>query len=71
VKHHWRERADLILIERSARELVDFVTDLWERGPATICLVRPGCGNGGLDWKDVRPVLAPLLDDRFMVVERP
>ena len=67
VKEHWRDTASLELIERSARELVDAV-DRYEFG--TVALPRPGCGNGGLRWKDVRPVIEPLLDDRFVVVER-
>lgn len=68
VKHHWHDTADLELIERSCQELVDLVT----RGslPTPVVLPRPGCGNGGLDWAVVRPVVAALLDDRFVVVER-
>lgn len=72
VKAHWRDRADLGLIEQSASELVDFVADLERfRGPQRVYLVRPGCGNGGLRWAEVQPRLAPILDDRFIVVERP
>jgi hypothetical protein len=29
---------------------------------------RPGCGNGKLDWRVVRLILRPYLDDRFTVV---
>ena len=36
---------------------------------ATYALVRPGCGNGQLQWGDVRPEIVDILDDRFTVVE--
>ncbi len=67
-KHRWLDRADPTLIVRSCRQL----TALADRFPEwrTIALPRPGCGNGGLSWPTVRPLLAGLLDDRFMVVER-
>jgi len=66
VKHNWWENADLELIERSARELVIFANDdpTWTK----ILIPRPGCGNGHLDYAVVRPILAPILDDRFLIV---
>jgi len=65
VKHHWREPADLNLIIRSANELVQITNELeWHR----VLLPRPGCGNGGLDWQQVGPVLQQVLDDRFHVI---
>lgn len=69
VKHSWRDqRADLALIEVSAHELVAKVGLLRLR---RVYLVRPGCGNGALDWPgEVRPLLTSLFDDRFHVVER-
>lgn len=73
VKHRWYERADLKLIERSAGELVALVDDadwLTKNSNAQIVLPRPGCGNGHLRWSDVRPVIEPLFDDRFLVVHR-
>jgi len=65
VKHTWHEAADPLLIETSAKILRAWA-DLndWD----TIVLPRPGCGNGQLRWEDVRPVLEPILDDRFHVI---
>jgi hypothetical protein len=38
----------------------------WQR----VVLPRAGCGNGGLNWEmAVRPVLADILDDRFIALE--
>jgi hypothetical protein len=33
-----------------------------------IYLTPPGCGCGQLDWADVKAVIEPILDDRFIVV---
>jgi hypothetical protein len=68
VKHHWRDRADLDLIERSCGELMDLADANPEWG--VILLPRPGCGNGQLEWSEVRPRIAPLLDDRVVVIAR-
>lgn len=67
VKHHWRERASLELIIRSAQELVA-LADPYCVGWKTILLPRPGCGNGGLSWHIVGSTLARILDDRFTVI---
>lgn len=63
VKHHWQEPADLQLIAQSAKELKS------KLGSSKAYMPRPGCGNGGLSWDEVRPILVDLLDDRFTVVE--
>lgn len=65
VKHKWFERADLELITRSTKEL----SAIWDSADGQVFLVRPGCGNGQLDWSEVKPVIEPFLDDRFTVVE--
>jgi hypothetical protein len=67
VKHHWRDLADLELIARSAKELLVTLQSFLIR---KIYLPRPGCGNGGLQWTDVRAVLKPILDDQVIVVSR-
>jgi len=80
-KGNWRSKARPLLIERSCQELVGwldatagFFTKVLkvrlDEERAKIYLPRPGCGNGGLDWKDIKPILEKYLDDRFIVVER-
>jgi hypothetical protein len=57
-KRHWREDSDIELIKRSAQELVSILKD----DPAKrVLFTRPGCGNGNLDWEDVRPILQTIL----------
>lgn len=63
VKHHWAEKADIRLIRASAHELMSRLGE-----HETVLLPRPGCGNGGLNWKDVKPILEKILDDRVAIV---
>lgn len=62
VKHAWYETASLELIERSVRELLNLINDiaLHEERDRTFVLPRPGCGNGGLKYDAVRPLLLAL-----------
>ena len=53
------------IIARSADELLELAERSgWQR----VVLPRPGCGGGGLAWKDVKPLLVHVLDDRFVVI---
>ena len=61
----WKVKAQLPLIEASAKELVTFA-DRYDW--TDVLLPRPGCGNGGLKWAQVQPVLKDILDDRFTAV---
>ncbi len=65
-KHHWKDKSDLGLIIRSAKQLVVVADKL---NLKQVVLTRPGCGLGGLDWEtQVKPVLEPILDDRFNII---
>lgn len=59
VKRHWDEKATLALIRESATNLIGLfhATGKTER----LYIPRPGCGNGRLAWRDVRPVLEEVL----------
>lgn len=67
VKHNWMEKADLELIRASAQYLANIFSHP-EESETIVVLPRPGCGNGQLKWEDVKPILAPILDDRFHVI---
>ena len=64
VKYHWKEKADLSLIKWSTQVLATFMRNTSNR---TVFLPRPGCGNGGLDWEEVEPIISRLSDDVWVV----
>lgn len=65
-KIHWKCDADIQLIKRSAQELVTLLKD----NPAKrVLLTRPGCGNGNLQWSDVKIVVQDIFtDNKFIIV---
>lgn len=64
VKRVWDERADLDLISTSAEQLL-YLTGVFKN--CLFILPRPGCGNGDLDWEEVKPLLVHLPDNVFVV----
>lgn len=58
VKHNWYEIADINLIKRSAKQLIDILN----RNPTKlVVLPAPGIGNGKLSWDEVEKVIEPIL----------
>lgn len=71
VKHEWYHTANIELIERGLRELMDGVKcPMSKFGPVTFALPRPGCGNDALEWRNVKPLCESILDDCFTLVHR-
>lgn len=64
-KYCWWNKSELTLIKRSCQELVEAADKL---NLDTVYFPLPGCNNGGLNPKDVLPVIANILDDRFVLV---
>ena len=56
------------LVWRNAPLLVALADDLGIT--SRIYCPPPGCGLGGLNWSDVGPHVARVLDDRFTIVQR-
>lgn len=67
-KRHWKEKSK---IEDIKSGLVDFVVKIREYGVKSVAIPPLGCGNGGLDWEQVRPLIEEsalkVPDVQFMV----
>ena len=57
-KQHWRQPSRIEWIEEGLRDLVRVVQ---EKGIRSVALPPLGCGNGGLEWQDVRPLIQAAL----------
>lgn len=67
VKHEWYEKADIDLIAQSAEKLKELLKSNPYR---LVAIPRPGCGNGGLKWADVKPVIDRILDNYFVILRK-
>lgn len=59
-KRHWRAGSRLEDIEAGLKYLAAHYTEM---GIITLAMPPLGCGNGGLDWGDVKALLAKYLGD--------
>ncbi len=63
-KNHWRDDSNIELIKQSLLQLVQMANNNeWKK----VCLPRPGCNNGKLNWLDIKKYVSKL-DNRFIIV---
>jgi len=59
-KYHWRDASKLEYIRRG---LLDLSTQAGQLGIKSLAIPALGCGLGGLEWADVRPLIETSLQD--------
>jgi O-acetyl-ADP-ribose deacetylase (regulator of RNase III) len=57
-KDHWRSKSQISYIEEGLDALVDAIK---KHGIKSIAMPPLGCGNGGLDWAEVKPIIEAKL----------
>ena len=65
-KEHWRDPSELEFIEAG---LAEFVRCYRLLGITSIAFPALGCGNGGLDWLDVMPLMTRYLEPLDIPIE--
>ena len=69
-KRHWRGKSRIVDIRSGLKALIDDVRRL---GVRSIAVPPLGCGLGGLDWREVRPIIenafSELPDVRVLLFE--
>lgn len=59
-KTHWRVKTRIEWVEEGLKDLVRVIR---EKDIRSIAIPPLGCGNGGLDWHDVRPLIESALEE--------
>lgn len=58
-KRHWKGKSRLDDIRAG---LVDLIAQIQQHGIQSIAVPPLGCGNGGLDWEDVKPLIRSAFE---------
>jgi len=66
-KQHWRDSSQLDLIRTGMAALVSHLNCV----PRSVAIPALGCGEGGLAWEDVRPIILDALAKRTPWATRP
>lgn len=59
-KTHWRAKTQIEWVEEGLKDLVRVIR---EKNVHSIAIPPLGCGNGGLNWQDVRPLIESALGE--------
>lgn len=59
-KIHWKEKSSIEFIEKGLHDLAKVITSYSIR---SIAIPPLGCGNGGLDWAKVKPLILEYLSN--------
>lgn len=59
-KAHWRNPSHVAWIASGLTSLAALASDA---GARSIAIPPPGCGNGGLDWRAIEPLVLDILSD--------
>lgn len=59
-KKHWRNRSKIEYIETGMKVLVETIN---EKNIKSIAIPPLGCGNGGLNWDEVKPIILKHLEN--------
>lgn len=53
-KQHWREKSKMVYVEEGLKDLIRIARELEIK---SIAIPPLGCGNGGLEWSEVKPLI--------------
>lgn len=66
-KNHWKHPSKIEWIENGLKDLrwhfeINYFA-YFPQKPPNIAIPKLGCGEGGLDWRDVKPLIIEALED--------
>lgn len=65
-KHHWKNKSELQYIEVGLQYIV---SNIFSWGVTSLAIPPLGCGNGGLNWEDVQPLIEKYLSPLNIPIE--
>ena len=65
-KFHWKNKSELFQIKKGLEYFAENYADM---GITSIAFPALGCGHGGLNWHDVKPLMYEYLEDLDLEIE--